>query len=137
VDASVEEDVDGRHEAGMTGVMFDRREQNPRTARYLVVGRNGAPMTPAEHTVALGERHVAEQDARIERQLRLIAELRADGHPDAVADAQALLHEMRAFAAQAAADLAAAKERVRMEQRASNAPGDDDKMDAVMRDCPM
>ena len=95
-------------------------------------------MTPAEHTVALGERHVAEQNARIERQLRLIAELRADGHTDAVADAQAVLHEMRASAAQAAADLQAAKERVRMEQQhAPDAPDDDDKMDAVMRDCPM
>jgi hypothetical protein len=95
-------------------------------------------MTPAEHTVAIGERHVAEQEARIERQLRLIAELRADGHTDAVADAQALLREMRDFAAQAAADLAAAKERVRLEQeRTPNAADDDDKMDAVMRDCPM
>jgi hypothetical protein len=94
-------------------------------------------MTPAEHTVALGERHVAEQEARIERQLRLIAELRAEGHIDAVADAQAVLGEMRAFAAQAAADLAAAKERVRMEQERTDAAPDDDKMDAVMRDCPM
>jgi hypothetical protein len=95
-------------------------------------------MTPAEQTVALGERHVAEQDARIERQLRLIAELKADGHTDAVTEAEGMLREMEAFAAQAAADLAAAKQRVREErERTSDAPYDDDKMDAVMRDCPM
>jgi hypothetical protein len=73
----------------------------------------------------------------LRRQLRLIEELKADGHTDAVTQAEGMLREMEAFAAQAAADLAAAEERVRMEQqRAPDAP-DDDKMDAVMRDCPM
>jgi hypothetical protein len=94
-------------------------------------------MTPAEHTVALGERHVAEQDARIERQLRLIAELTADGHTDAVTQAEGMLRQMEAFAAQAVSDLAAAKERVRLEQQRTPDAPDDDKMDAVMRDCPM
>jgi hypothetical protein len=93
-------------------------------------------MTPAEQTVAIGERHVAEQQQRIVRQLELIAELKADDHGATVAHAEAALREMRAFAAQAEADLAAAKERVRVE-REQAAAADDDKMDAVMRDCPM
>jgi hypothetical protein len=94
-------------------------------------------MTPAEHTVVLGERHVAEQDARIARQRTLIAELKADGNMDAVAEAEAVLRDMRTFAAQAASDLDAARERVRMEQQRAPDTPDDDKMDAVMRDCPM
>jgi hypothetical protein len=93
-------------------------------------------MTPAEHTVALGERHVAEQQQRIARQRQLIAELKADGHAEAVAQAEWLLREMEAFAAQAEWDLAAARERVRAEQERAPAT-DDDKMDAVMRDCPL
>lgn len=43
--------------------------------------------------------------------------------------------ETLAAAAQAKAELEAARERVRGER--AEAPYDDDKMDAVMRDCPM
>jgi hypothetical protein len=92
-------------------------------------------MTPAEHTVALGELQAAQQDDRIARQLRLIEELTADGQTEAVAQAEAALRAMRAFAAQVASDLEAAKERVRAQKQ--QASPDDDKMDAVMRDCPM
>jgi hypothetical protein len=92
-------------------------------------------MTPAEHSVAVGERHLAEHDDRVARQLKLIEGLKADGHTRMVAQAEAILRDMRDFGQRVEADLAEAKERVRAER--GQAPADDDKMDAVMRDCPM
>ena len=92
-------------------------------------------MTPAEHSVAIGERHLAEHNDRVARQLKLIAELKADGDAGMVAQAEAILRDMRAFSQRVETDLADARERVRAEQEQSAQDGD--KMDAVMRDCPM
>jgi hypothetical protein len=100
-------------------------------------------MTPAEHTVAIGERHLVEHNDRVARQLKLIADLKADGHTELVAQAEAILRDMQAFGQQVQSDLAAAKERVRLQSeerpraQEKEPPADDDKMDAVMRDCPM
>jgi hypothetical protein len=92
-------------------------------------------MTPAEHSVAVGERHLAEHNDRVARQLKLIEGLKADGHTGMVAQAEAILRDMRAFGQRVESDLADAKERVCAEQEQSARDGD--KMDAVMRDCPM
>jgi hypothetical protein len=103
-------------------------------ARYSA-GRNGAAMTSAEHGIAVSEQHLAECEERVGTQLKLVEDLKAGGQVEAAAEAERGLAETLAAAAQAKAELAAARERVRGE--GGEAPYDDDKMDAVMRDCPM
>jgi hypothetical protein len=92
-------------------------------------------MTSAEHGIAESEQHLAECQERVGTQLKLVEDLKAGGQVEAAAEAERGLAETLAAAAQAKAELEAARERVRGER--AEAPYDDDKMDAVMRDCPM
>jgi hypothetical protein len=47
--------------------------------------------TPPESPLAMAERHVREGQARIARQREVLTEMRADNHPHAAAEAEAIL----------------------------------------------
>ncbi len=66
----------------------------------------------AERTPRLAEQHVVEQEARIQRQLSLIAELEKHGHTAMLKDAQRLLSEMTKLLATMHQDLQEAYKRV-------------------------
>lgn len=65
-----------------------------------------------ERTIRIAKLHIVQQEARIERQERLIASLEADGHIDMVREARQLLTEMNSLLARMQNDLALAEKRL-------------------------
>ncbi len=70
------------------------------------------PAEAAKNTVAVGRKHILDQQLRIGRQRELIAKLERDGHADLVAKALRLLAEMEQMLGTMEADYAAAQERL-------------------------
>jgi hypothetical protein len=65
-----------------------------------------------ERTIRLAELHLAQQEARIEQQKRLIWSLEADGHAEMARDARQLLGEMAILLGRMEDELAQAQERL-------------------------
>jgi predicted translin family RNA/ssDNA-binding protein len=65
-----------------------------------------------ERTIRLAELHVAQQEARVEQQKRLIATLEADGHTELANTAYQLLTEMTILLARMRDGLAHAEARL-------------------------
>jgi predicted kinase len=68
-----------------------------------------SPAEAAKSTAELGRKHIVDQRFRIERQRKLIAELKRDAHRDFVAKAGQTLREMEKVLAQMEADYAGAQ----------------------------
>jgi hypothetical protein len=75
----------------------------------------------AEHTMRLAEQHLAAQEERIERQMRLIASLEADGHTELAQAARQLLVDMADLLATMQDDLAQAEARWMAQEGQANA----------------
>ena len=71
-----------------------------------------SPAEAAKNTVELGKKHIIDQRFRIERQRKLIAELKRDAHPDCAVKAVRTLGDMEKMLAQMEADYAGAQERL-------------------------
>jgi hypothetical protein len=65
-----------------------------------------------ERTIHLAELHIAQQEARMERQKKLIESLEADGHADMAEAARHLLSEMAVLLARMHDELAQAQGRL-------------------------
>jgi hypothetical protein len=89
------------------------------------------PAEAAKNTVELGKRHITNQRFRIERQRKLIAELKRDAHPDCAVKAVRTLGDMEKMLAQMEADYAGAQERL------AQATTDEKSLRSVERDTPM
>jgi hypothetical protein len=89
------------------------------------------PAEAAKNTVELGKRHIIDQRFRIERQRKLIAELKCDAHPDCAVKAVRILGDMERMLAQMEVDYAGAQERL------SQATTDEKSLRSVERDTPM
>ena len=89
------------------------------------------PSRSRKNTVELGKRHITTQRLRIERQRKLIAELKRDAHPDCAVKAVRILGDMERMLAQMEADFAGAQERL------SQATTDEKSLRSVERDTPM
>jgi len=90
-----------------------------------------SPAEAAKNTVELGKKHIMDQRFRIERQRKLIAELKRDAHPDCAVKAVQTLSDMEKLLAQMEADYAGAQERL------SQATTDEKSLRSVERDTPM
>ncbi len=88
------------------------------------------PAEAAKNTVAVGKKHILDQQLRIGRQRELIAKLERDGHAELVAKALRLLAEMEQMLGTMEADYAAAQERL------SQASVDEPSLAKVERDTP-
>jgi hypothetical protein len=84
----------------------------------------------AKNTVELGKRHITNQRLRIERQRKLIAELKRDAHPDCAVKAVRALTDMEKMLAQMEADPAGAQKRL------AQATTDEKSLRSVERDTP-
>jgi hypothetical protein len=93
-------------------------------------------MTAAEDSLALGELHILEQEGRIERQEKLIAQFENERQAAFANKARGVLMEMYAMLESMKRDVASARERVRME-RERHSDMDEDSLVRVMLDCPL
>jgi hypothetical protein len=88
------------------------------------------PAEAAKNTVELRKKHIIDQRFRIERQRKLIAELKRDAHPDCAVKAVRTLGDMEKMLAQMEADYAGAQERL------AQATTDEKSLRSVERDTP-
>ena len=78
------------------------------------------PQEATEHTIRVAKLHIVQQEARIERQTRLIGSLEADGHTETAREAHRLLAQMNSLLARMENDLSLAEKRLQ-ELTTSNA----------------